>query len=184
MRAATITLPTRMPTAVLAAVLCTAVLFAAIAAPARAQDQPPFDEAELERCIRDTPALVEYIQSEHGEAMAEGQDADAVQQMAMQQSAKAWLAERGWEQQRYAYVLDHMSRGYVALRMRREEPTLNAEMQAAMNDPAMTEAMREQMRQAMAQMRQYQEAEGVTPAEMLLIEARMDDIEGMYERLE
>lgn len=144
-----------------------------------ASEQSPFSADELQRCCADMPEFMKYLESKG--VTADSPDApSSLKQLASNQLAIDWLDDKGWEAERWAYVLDHITRGYMALKMRAQSPQLEQMKQAA-NSPGMSPEMKAQMEEALKQMMAAQNPEGIAPEEMALIEANMSAIDAMYE---
>ena len=158
--------------------LVATVLLLGLHGTAWAQEQAPFSESELTRCLTDTPQLIDYVISLGGEAESlESQG--AAQQLSTSRDAQQWLADKGWQPVRYSYVLDHVARGYAALQIGESGADVNAQMQQVMNTPGMSPQMMAQMQQAMQQFDAVQSGEGIPASEMALIKSRFDAVENM-----
>ena len=130
---------------------------------ATAQEAAPFSEQELTRCVADTPQLIDYVSS-LGSETGNLDDQGAAQQLIADNNARQWLADKGWQPQRYSYVLDHVARGYAALQIGESSADVNAQMQ-----------------QAMQQFGAAQSGEGIPASEMALIESHFDEVDAMLQ---
>lgn len=118
-----------------------------------------------------------------GQSLSTLEEPSLAQTAAMQDGAAGWLADRGWDPERYGYVLEHVSRGFAALQVRKENPQAQAELAEAMNMPGMTEDMKAQIRAAMGELDKAETAEGVSDEEMRLVEEHFDELTAMYEAM-
>ena len=156
--------------------------FSALAGP-----QSPFTEDELLRCIDDTPAFVEHMET-LGEAMDSSNGMLALKELGSHAEAQAWFRENGWTHERWAYVLDHMGRGYGSAMLRHETADMPKpeEIDLSGLPPEMQEQMRAQIAasMAMSQAMASQQAQDLPASEMALIGKHREEIREMFDKLE
>ena len=156
--------------------------FSALAGP-----QPPFTEDELLRCIDDTPAFIEHMET-LGEAMDSSGGMLALKELGTRAEAQAWFRDNGWTRERWVYVLDHMSRGYGSAMLRHETADMPKpeEIDLSGLPPEMQEQMRAQIAasMAMSQAMAAQQAKDLPPSEMVLIGKHRDEIREIFDGLE
>ena len=169
-------------TLLLAAAGLTLGAFSALAGP-----QPPFTEDELLRCIEDTPAFVDYME-DLGEAMDSSGGMLALKDLGARADAQAWFRKNGWTRERWAYVLDHMGRGYGSAMMDQNTAEMPKPQEIDLSGlpPEMQEQMRAQIAASMAmgQAMAAQQAKALPPSEMVLIGKHHEGIREMFDSLE
>ena len=150
--------------------------------------QAPFDAAELDRFLTALPQYLKFLEQQ-GDAIENIQSPDAWTAQAVGQKIQNYLAERGWDAQRFYYVAGHVAKGLAAAMVGERSPEMQQEMAASMamirDNPSLSQAMKDQMmaqmQNAMAQTRELEStAEDLPPQEMGLLRTNLKRIKNAF----
>lgn len=176
---------------VLAALAVAAML---LASPwAAAAEQQAFSAGELSRFLTDYPQVLEFL-ADKGEGVEDsdpqdiwsGISADA----ALSAQLTTFLKARDWTMERFAYVATQTARGFAALTLQQQAPSMQEDMATARAEiEADTSLSSEMKRQILAQMAQTQAQvdamrtadQNIPKAEMDLIRSNEESIRRVFE---
>ena len=160
-------------------ILIPALVLLLCCAPAWAQSQPqsPFNQAELDRFLKDYPAVTQFLD-------AQGQQSDATQPGFMEEvlQTKAFtdfVAQRGWNVERFLYVTQQVSTGMMVLQMAEHGAQIQSEyaqtraeiLKSPDLNPAQKQQFLAQMEQAMEQSKAAGDASRLAPGELALVKS-------------
>ena len=158
-------------------ILIPALVLLLCCAPAWAQSQSPFHQAELDRFLKDYPAVTRFLD-------AQGQQSDATQPGFMEEvlQTKAFtdfVAQRGWNVERFLYVTQQVSTGMMVLQMAEHGAQIQSEyaqtraeiLKSPDLNPAQKQQFLAQMEQAMEQSKAAGDPSRLAPGELALVKS-------------
>lgn len=151
-----------------------AAFLTAVAWSAGAADPKPFTAKELNKLLADYPAFAAFMASE-GEAIEQAGRPEAWEGVRVSSRMADYLKKKGWEPERFFYVISHVGAGLVAVTLEEEAPRVQAglaEAEAEIRDnPYFSEEMKkqllDQMRQSVAEVKKLDQAGKEIPEEEL-----------------
>lgn len=150
-------------------------------------EEKPFTKDELKRFLADWPAFVSWAENK-GEQYNNLETPGAGRRWSREM--EEYLAGKGWQPERFFYVLSHVTYGMLVVQMQQvPEITsqLKEQMVAVENDPNLPEAQKQmllsQMGQAVAQTAQLgQHGKDLPYQELELIKANKEELLAVIEQ--
>jgi len=170
-------------------VLAVAACLNAFGLPALAGDPAPFTAAELKKFISDYPAFAAHMEAE-GQVIEDAQKPETWEGIQRTSRMMDYLKKKGWEPERFFYVVSHVGAGLVAVTLEEEAPAVEARFSEAeaeiMGNEYLSDEMKQQllshMRQGAEQVKQLDQAGKDLPAsERQLIRKNKDRIQKAFE---
>ena len=171
--------------------LCIFVFIATGAGYARAQEEKPFTSGELSKFIADFPEIADHAEQLGEEIGAVEDEPDAWQTIAASSSMAKILKQKGWQPERFSYIISHIGTGLAGLTMAEHQPVINDQLtqakKAIQDNPNLSDEMKEQMlsqfEQSMGATAQLSKSLDELPdSEVKLIQQNKDKLIQLFDR--